>query len=150
MFAGTEEGARQLLSDIRTGDARAKTQALKPTSADYKAVFSDDEVANAEAGYAKVWGDPNVVMSAEPEQTELRLWKATSEELQQGASAARAFPGGYKQLVGKLKPGLTLYSWKYVKPGATAGMAYDGLVFVNDHWAWFPKPYRAIRGRLGE
>jgi hypothetical protein len=24
-------------------------------------------------------------------------------------------------------------------------MAYDGLIYVNGHWAWFPKPWR-IKG----
>jgi hypothetical protein len=35
--------------------------------------------------------------------------------------------------------------WKFVKPGETIGMAYDGLVFVNGHWAWFPKAWHALR-----
>ena len=43
------------------------------------------------------------------------------------------------------KPGLTVYRWKYTKPGEPLGMAYDGLIYVNGHWAWFPKPWR-IKG----
>ena len=39
---------------------------------------------------------------------------------------------------------MTWWRWKFTKPGEDLGMAYDGLVFVNGHWAWFPKPYRAI------
>lgn len=23
-------------------------------------------------------------------------------------------------------------------------MSYDGLVFMTDHWAWFPKPWRML------
>ena len=34
--------------------------------------------------------------------------------------------------------------WKFVRPGEPSGMAYDGLVWVDDHWAWFPKPYRVL------
>lgn len=26
------------------------------------------------------------------------------------------------------------------------GMAYDGLIYVNGHWAWFPKPWRVLGG----
>ena len=28
------------------------------------------------------------------------------------------------------------------------GMAYDGLVWIDDHWAWFPKPFRVLRAAL--
>jgi len=149
-FPGTEDGAKQLLSDIRTGDAKAKTAALKPTTADYKAVFTDDAAAKAEAGYEKLWSDPKAVIAADPANTELKLWKATTEELQQGTGEAAEFPGGYKRVAGKLKPGLTLYRWKYVKPGEKLGMAYDGLVFVNGRWAWFPKPWRTLGDGPGE
>ena len=31
-----------------------------------------------------------------------------------------------------------------VLPGESLGMAFDGLVHVNGHWAWFPKPWRAL------
>ncbi|TMQ06352.1 MAG: hypothetical protein E6J91_38110 [Deltaproteobacteria bacterium] len=30
--------------------------------------------------------------------------------------------------------------------GEQLGMAYDGLIYVNNHWAWFPKPWRALGG----
>src|SRR5690348_6583162 len=52
-YPGTEEGAKKMLTDIRTGDAAAMTKALKPTSADYKAVFVDAAAAKAESGYEK-------------------------------------------------------------------------------------------------
>jgi hypothetical protein len=25
-------------------------------------------------------------------------------------------------------------------------MAFDGLIFVNNHWTWFPKPWRVFGG----
>ena len=25
-----------------------------------------------------------------------------------------------------------------------SGLAFDGLVWCDDHWAWFPKPYRFL------
>ena len=48
-YPGTEDGAKQMLTDIRTSpDAAGMTKALRPTSADYKAVFTDDFAAKAE------------------------------------------------------------------------------------------------------
>ena len=56
-----------------------------------------------------------------------------------GVSCSEAFcscfPGGYKRVADKFKPGLTVYRWKYVKPGEKLGMSFDGLVYVNNHWA---------------
>jgi hypothetical protein len=84
------------------------------------------------------------VIGASPANTELALFKATTDELQQGAAAANEFPGGYKRIADKFKPGLTIYRWKYVKPGEKLGMAFDGLVNVNGHWVWFPKSWRIL------
>jgi hypothetical protein len=30
---------------------------------------------------------------------------------------------------------------------ATVIQAYDGLVWCDDHWAFFPKPYRVLTSR---
>jgi hypothetical protein len=148
-YPGTEEGARQLLTDIRKEGAAAEmTAKLKPTSADYKAVFEGDAAAKAEKGYEALWGGQKaLVITADPANTELKLFKATTDDLKAGTSeAVSEFPGGYKQIAGQFKPGLTMYRWKYTKPGDSLGMAYDGLVYVNGHWAWFPKPWRVLGG----
>ena len=41
-----------------------------------------------------------------------------------------------------LQPQRVWVAWKLIAPGQDAGMAYDGLVWLDDHWAWFPKPFR--------
>lgn len=145
-YAGTDDGARQLITDLRTADdAAALTQALKPTSADYAALFDGDAAAKAEDGYAPLWADAKTVIGADPANTEVLIMKATTDDLKAWTPQANAdFPGGYERAAKTFKSGLTVYRWKYVKPGATMGMAFDGLVFVNGHWAWFPKPWRAL------
>src|SRR5262249_46476482 len=122
-YPGTEEGAKQLLTELRTSsDAKGMTQALKPSSDDYKAVFVADAAAKAEAGYEKLWSDPKAVISASPANTELLLSKATTDDLQKWTADAEAnFPGGYKRVADKFKPGLTVYRWKYAKPGEKLG-----------------------------
>ena len=34
--------------------------------------------------------------------------------------------------------------FKFVEQGETLGLAFDGLIFVNDHWVFMPKPWRAL------
>jgi len=143
-YPGTEDGAKQMLTDLRTSsDAAGMTKALKPTSADYKAVFTDDFAAKAEKGYEELWNDPKSVIGADPANTELKLFKATTDDIKAWTHDVEMdFPGGYQKVKDNFKPGLTVYRWKYTKPGETLGMAYDGLIYVNNHWAWFPKPWR--------
>ena len=53
-------------------------------------------------------------------------------------------PGGWKLVGPFIKPGLTFYRGKFVKPGERLGMSYDGLVHVNGRWVWVPKPYKFL------
>ncbi len=81
-YPGTEDGAKQMLTDIRTSpDAAGMTKALRPSSADYKAVFTDDFAAKAEKAYAELWNDPKSVIGADPANTELKLSKATTDDI---------------------------------------------------------------------
>jgi len=149
-YPGTEDGAKQLLTDIRKDldTAKAMSKSLRPSSADYKAVFADDKAAMIEKNYNEMWnkeGD-KAVIGAKPENTELKLWAASSDDIKSWTGNAKDhFPGGYEDIGAHLKPGITWYRWKYTKPGEDLGMAYDGLVHVNNHWVWFPKPWRALR-----
>jgi hypothetical protein len=146
-YPGTEEGAKKLLTDIRTAkDPRAMTLTLKPSSADYKTVYTDDFAAKAEPGYEKLWSDPRAIIGADPANSELLLFHATTEDIKAQNDNGKEFPGGYKRVVDNFKPGITWYRWKYAKPGETLGMAYDGLTYVNGHWVWFPKPWRVAGG----
>ncbi len=146
-YPGTEAGAKALLTDLMKPDAdrEAMTQALKPQPEDYAAYFEGDAAGKAKKGYEKLWSDPKAVISPKDGQTELLLWTATTDDLKAGKGNAREFPGGYKKVADKLKPGVTVVRFKFVKPGKKLGMAFDGLAYVNGHWAFFPKPWRVLR-----
>jgi hypothetical protein len=144
---GTEEGAKTLLTAFHKASPteRAKiAEQLVPAAADYEAAFDAESAAKIkkanEEQFAKFKGKP---VEIDPANTELLLVKATSDELK-ATPGHPEFPGGYEKAGPHMKPGFTWYRWKYVKPGETSGMAYDGLVYVNGHWAWFPKPWRAL------
>jgi hypothetical protein len=144
-YPGTEDGVKALLRDLQ-GDAPADLiRSLRPQSADYTAVFEEDFAAKMVKADESLWSDPPAELGAKPEQTELKLWKASTEDITNwDASVEANFPGGYEDIRTYLKPGLTIYRWKYTTPGAERGLAFDGMVHVNGHWAWFPEPWRAL------
>jgi len=148
-FPGTEAGAKDLLSTFlkQGNDNVALTLALKPSSADYRAVFATEELAAAaEKTYESLWSAvPKMPIGPKEGQTELSMLSALTDELKTGAGNSREFPGGYKQASEWLKPGLRVYRWKFLKPGERLGMAFDGLYHVNGHWVLMPKPWR-IKG----
>ncbi len=121
------------------------TQKLRPTQADYKAYFATGSWQKAMTEYNRMWDQYPVSVKPNPGQTELLLWQASVVELDEGTGYAGKFPGGYKKIMNHIRPGFTIYRFKFVKPGQTLGMAYDGLVFVNGHWVIFPKPWRIFR-----
>jgi hypothetical protein len=145
----TEAGAKALLSEFLKPDAdRLKLSlALKPTSKDYRAVFATEENAKkAEEAYSKLWEMVNKrPIGPNPGQTEILLWSATTDQLKAGAGNAGHFPGGYKRAAQFLKPGVTVYRWKFVKPGERLGMAFDGLYNIDGRWVLMPKPWRVFR-----
>jgi hypothetical protein len=147
-FPGTEEGAKQMLNEfLKPGaDHAALSKPLRPTKDDYKAVYGADSADKLASVYDPAWDKGEAVLKPNEGQTELKIWSASSEDLKNGTGNAADFPGGYKKVADKLQPGLTLYRFKFVKPGEDLGMAFDGLVFVNGHWVLIPKPWRALGG----
>jgi hypothetical protein len=144
---GTTEGAKAVIESLRTAkDGKAATMALKPSSADYKAVFADDVASLMEKQYEEAWsGADAVITPSEPAETDVILFKATTEELRDGANDASKFANGWKRISGKLRLGVVWYGWKFVKKGQTTGTAFEGLVFVNGHWAIFPRPWKRLK-----
>jgi len=145
-YPGTSEGAKQLVEAFlkKGADAKALTQALKPATDDYAAAFEGDMAGKAQKAYEAMFG--GFTVSHKPAQTEAKLWKATTAQLQAPmmASDAKYFPGGYKQAAKHFKKGLTWYRFKFTEPGKDLGMGWDGLVHVNGRWVMFPKPWRAM------
>jgi hypothetical protein len=145
-FPGTEAGATNLLKEFLKPEAdhAALSKQLRPAAADYAAVFESDVAANMETVYGPAWDAGQLVVAPKAGQTELKVFSATSDEMKSWTGGAADFPGGWKQVASKLKPGLKIYRFKFVEPGKDLGMAYDGLIYVNGNWRIFPKPWRAM------
>jgi len=55
-----------------------------------------------------------------------------------------AFAGGLPDVAEQLVPDRFWVAWEFVEPGASCGMAYHGLVWLDGRFAWFPKPWRVL------
>ena len=145
-FPGTEAGATSLLKEfLKPGaDHAALSKQLRPTTADYAAVFDADSTAKVAAVYDPVWEGGKMIVAPNAGQTEVKVFSATSDEMKSWSGNAAEFAGGWKEVAPKLKPGLKIYRFKFVEPGKDLGMAFDGLIYVNGNWRIFPKPWRAF------
>jgi hypothetical protein len=143
-YLGTEDGAKALLAEfVKPGaDHATLSKTLRPTKADYDAVFTSDLAAKADAAYGPAWDGGMLVVAPKEGQTQVLIFSATSDELTSGTGGAAKFPGGWKEVGAQLKPGVKFYAFKFVEPGKDLGMAYDGLAYVNGNWRIFPKPWR--------
>jgi hypothetical protein len=141
----TEAGAKQLLTHfVKPGaDLKTLSQALRPSRTDFEAVFTDEAATRLASLYAPEWEAGNLVISPAEGQTEVIVRAVPSAEIKAWSRvAADNLPGGYEKIKDHIKDGVTVYSFKFVKPGETSGTSFDGLVNVNGQWRVFPKPYR--------
>lgn len=144
---GTLDGARSLLQKflVKGADHAALSKPLRPTKADYVAVFGPDLGARLMAYYDPLWERGEAVIAMRPAQTELQVWGVATEDIRAWNAAAKEHaPGGYERIKDSVQPGFTIYMFKFVEPGQSLGMSFNGLVFVNRHWRLFPRPWRAI------
>lgn len=135
--------ATALLLPLTHGTPEAITAALKPQDSDYEAAFVGESAALARAGYAPMWSAPPRGL-AKPEQTNVLINGCFASAFATDNVDSRQFPGAYRPIAHRLVPTLPWLRFVFVAPGQTSGMAYDGLVWIGDHWAWFPKPWRHI------
>ena len=146
-YPGTDAGATQLANAfLKPGaDHAAMSKQLRPTPADYAAVFEGDFGTKVAAAWNPQWDAGQVVMAPKPGQTEVKVSSATTDELKAGTGNATELAGGWKEAAAKMKPGLKVYRFHFLEPGKTAGMSFDGLIYVNGNWRVFPKPWRALK-----
>jgi hypothetical protein len=119
------------------------TAMLRPHEDDYARAFVAEIARAARAAYEALWSDPPRVSST-PGGSTLKLSIAPAGMLVEDNELSRGFPGGYRSIAPLLDPHRVWVAWKLIPPGKDAGMSYDGLVWLDDHWAWFPKPYRVL------
>ncbi|QSA98410.1 hypothetical protein [Methylococcus sp. EFPC2] len=132
-----------LIQALASEHGAALAQRLRPQGADYARAFHPQIAEAARQAYEALWADPPRVGSASAS-SRLELHVAPAGMLLEDNELSRHFPGGYRAIAPLLDPHRVWVAWKIIAPGHSAGIAYDGLVWLDDHWAWFPKPYRAL------
>ncbi|MDB4957904.1 MAG: hypothetical protein JWO36_5473 [Myxococcales bacterium] len=135
--------ASAFLLPLGSATPEAIAAALAPRDSDYAAVFAGAAAAQARKGYEAFWKTPPRGL-AKPGQTEVVAFALQADALTTDNEFSREFPGGYRKIAARLNPDNVWVSFKFVVPGQTTGMAYDGLVLLAGRWAWFPKPWRVL------
>lgn len=130
----------------RSGDI---VKLLRPRADDYAKVFVAAAIDAARQSYEKLWDNSLDINYPSAQQTVVRCHVAPAGMLATDNELSRHFPGGYRAIARWLNPHRVWVAWKYLRPGEAAGLAYDGLVWIDDHWAWFPKPYRILKLPFG-
>ena len=148
-LAELADGAREVLEKLCMAGLQGPNNALadeliRPRPGDYQRVFIPAMAEALQRAYEPFWIRRQMGPRPKPTQSQVRLSIATTEDLRAGNDRAHPFPEGYQKVARYFVPGRVWIRWKFVEPGATMGMAYDGLVWIDDHWAWFPKPWKAV------
>ena len=137
-FPPTERGARAVAAQFLASsgaDQRAAMKRLRPTQADYLAVYKEPVAGALEAANDRHW---------EKGET-LRVSAQRTDDLIDSKPVLSEFPGGYRRVLPYLKRGIPIARFKYVEPGKTTGLAVDGLVHVNGRWVFMPKPWTVVK-----
>jgi len=137
------QGGAGCVRQARRRPGRAD-QPAPPKPEDYDAVFVGDAGQKVKTALESVWQGGKAVLRPQPEQTEVQIAGSTPEQLGKADGSTGLCPKGYKDIADKLNPKITIYCAHFVKPGEKLGMVVDGLVYVNGHWALFPKSFKVL------
>lgn len=137
--------AETMLSPLANAPTEILVATLKPRDEDYDAVFVGEAAQRARTGYAAFWANPPKALGKRG-QTQVRAFASEADALGVENEFSREFPGGYRRVAAQLQPFKVWLTFKLVEPGKPDGMSYDGLVWLGDRWAWFPKPWRILGG----
>ncbi len=126
-------------------DHAALTAALRPKPEDYAAVFNGDAAEQAKAVMEPIWDGAKATLDPTADQTEVSIAGVTPDQLAKGEGDAASCPDAYKGIADKLDAKIIVYCAQFVKPGDKHGLSVDALVQIDDRWALFPKPFRALK-----
>ncbi len=133
-----------VLESIALDQDGSAVRALLPRDGDYALAFNAELAEAAAAHYAEWWAEQfkgGLPGALEPG-SRIELHLSPAGMLGSENPLSRPFPNGYRQIAQWLDPRRIWVCWKFIPPGESSGIAMNGLVWLDDHWAWFPKPYR--------
>lgn len=143
-LAGTmAERARPVL-ELVVRDPAGFLATVRPRPGDAALAFVPEAAAAAGVAYEALWRE---MRAPRPEagESELLIVASPAGLLDADNMVSAAFPTGYRAIAHLLQKHRIWLRWQHVRPGAADGLALDGLVWLDDHWAWFPRPYRVLK-----
>ena len=106
------------------------------------------EVAEAAArAWSDSWRGVRALPRRSPE-SRLSLHACPAGLLRGPNLLSRAFPGGYREVAGLLRPERTWLCWSLSQQGQRSGISFDGLAWLGDRWVFCPRPWRILRPLL--
>jgi hypothetical protein len=134
--------------------AVALFRTLAPDEARLKQALREDAAANVTRLILDMHkqmpaGEAAVARLARPEQTEVRVHAATTEELarhERVSVAFKEFPAAAQRVARQaLRPGVTFYAVEYLQPGRDAGMKYHLVYWDGRQWSMLGPVWRVLR-----
>jgi Immunity protein 49 len=141
---GLKELLRPVLMALRGPDRLRALASLRPRDSDHAKVFVEAVVEGAREKYEALWRAPPPFPAPDPLRTDLHIDLAPAGMLDHDNFLSRRFPLGFRAIAHLLIPERIWAAWEFVEPGRDSGLAFDGLVWCDDHWAWYPRPYRLL------
>ena len=124
-------------------DHEAMTLVLKPTPEDVRAVYAEPLAGRLIEAYDRLFS-PGAAIRPNPGQTQLLTTFTTTAALKRRDPVLAEFPGGYAEVLPHIVGDVPIARFKFVAPGETLGMAFDGLIHVNGRWVFMPKPWNGL------
>ncbi|MGE5155112.1 MAG: Imm49 family immunity protein [Bdellovibrio bacteriovorus] len=131
-----------VLQAIAADDSGETIRSLMPREGDYALAFTGEAVAAARRFFADWWQQQGEKPAGIDPSARIDVHLCPAGLLGDDNALSRPFPSGYRQIADWLDPHRIWVAWRYVAPGASGGIAMNGLVWLDDHFAWFPKPWR--------
>jgi hypothetical protein len=150
-LAATEEvreGLRaRFLPFVEPGaDLRSLSAALRPRPDDAAKAFVGAAAARVQAASDAAWASANPpILGPRPGQTDVTAVVCPARMLGTEGPLTGDFPRAMHNLAPYLDPARVWGTLRFHRPGESRGMRYDGLVWIEDRWVWFPKAWRWIR-----
>jgi len=145
IFTQIAQAAYPLLAAfIGAANPAELSAALRPSDADYAAVFGPELVDQAREKYGALWAAGSLHITVPRDRENVLIAACTAGGLSFPNQHSRHFHPRMAAMSEKLVRRRTWLTWKYLRPGEERGQLYDGLVWIDDHWAWFPHTWELL------
>lgn len=144
-YPNTKTGVRKIANALNKTDDNALVKRFRATLEDCQAIMKSGEDAKKLYDYSEgLYGKlpDSKLISVKKSQTEVLVSILVPGN--DAKSEKDRFAGGYIKILDKFKEGISIYTFRYVRPGRSSGMRYDGLTYINKKWVFIPKMWRAF------